>query len=425
MNTYHCQFHITTALILFVAQSVSGQPNPFYSNLPIGKYPIGFNIVTLTDSSRVTKPLYNYFGEKETGDRHKKISIHVWYPAKNNTGKGLLTYGDYSYMHLLESTNEKIDEKKKSAMQNNYRNYFEGFFGKIADTDWTKLKESKFLAQREAEPVHEKFPLLMGTLRPLSTSVTNEFMASNGYVVAMVLNSGGRQLLSYITDVSDMQHAFAYLNKTGRIDENTIGTYGFSGPGFAQVLLAMNDPRIGALADIESALYGERIWEIFSSSNYFDISKLKVPFLHIYGKKLAQADTHFEQFYKKKYSDRYHLLLNDPSLHHWDVATEGRASTTVIHIRGEHEAGIKASFELSNIYMLHFFNAILKMSPVSKKIIDDKSNISGYPDTLRTIQQYPAIGPPPDKAQFEEIQTVERNRLKVGNLMLEVSSDIL
>ncbi len=380
-------------IILLMYISANAQTNPIYINLPIGKYAVGFKIVTITDSSRVTKPLYNYFGEKEDGDRYQKISIHIWYPAKPNTGKGLLTYGEYSYNHLLKNSNEIIDSERVTAMQNSYRDNFQGFFGKITDDDWKKLKAASLLALKEAEPLKEKFPLLIGGLRPLSTSVTNELMASNGYVVAMVVSTSGRLPLGYIADVADMQQAIAYMNTTGLIDENSIGTYGFSGSGFSQVLLAMNDPRIGALADIESALYGEGIWAIFSSSNYYSISKLRIPFLHIYGKYLAQSDVKFDEFLNTKYSHRYHLLLNQPRLHHWDVATEGRASTTVLHVRGDMEPGIKTSFELSNIYLLHFFNSVLKKSSLSQTIINSKKNINGYPDSLWSIQQYPALKP--------------------------------
>jgi len=31
-----------------------------YTNLPIGKYAVGFKIETIADSSRITKPLYNF-----------------------------------------------------------------------------------------------------------------------------------------------------------------------------------------------------------------------------------------------------------------------------------------------------------------------------------------------------------------------------
>lgn len=392
---------LVTSLAMYIM--LQAQTGTLQANLPVGKHAVGFKIITITDSSRVPKPLYNYFGEKEKEDRYQKITIHLWYPAKPGTGKGQLTYGEYTYNHLLKNSNEVIASEKLAAIQNSYRENFQGFFGKIANDEWEKLKGAKLTAQKEAEALTEKFPLLVGMLRPLSTSVTNELMASNGFVVAMVLTTSGKLPLGYITDVADMQHAIAYLTKTGLIDENNIGTYGFSGSGFSQVLLAMNDPRIGALADIESALYGGGIWEIFSSSNYYDVSKLKVPFLHIYGKYLTERDVKFEEFYRTKYAHRYHLLLNQPNLHHWDVATEGRASTTVLHVRGDKEPGIKASFELSNIYLLHFFNATLKKSTSSQKIIDTKTSIAGHHDSLWSIQQYPALKPPPDKAQFEEL----------------------
>jgi tetratricopeptide (TPR) repeat protein len=203
--------------------------------------------------------------------------------------------------------------------------------------------------------------------------------------------------------VVDLQKGIAHLVNAGMAEENAIGAYGFSGSGFSQVLLTMDDPRIAALADIESALYGEGIWKIFSSSDYYDVSKLRVPFLHIYGKYLGMRDVSFDEFYRAKYSHRYHLLLNQPGLHHWDVATEGRASAMVLHNRGQLERGVKASFELANIYLLNFFNAVLKKDKTSQKTLDTKTMITGYHDTLWTIQQYPALKPPPDKLQFEEL----------------------
>ena len=174
--------------------------------------PVGFKIVTLTDSSRVTKPLYNYFGEKETGDRYQKISIHIWYPAKSNTGNGVLTFNDYCYNHLLNSTSEQIDEERRSGMVNSMRNSFEGFFGKIKDEEWQQILRNKMLAQKEAIPLPQKFPLLIGQLRPLSTTVTNELMASNGYVVAMSSEYQRANSIGIYYGCSDLQQAIAYLN---------------------------------------------------------------------------------------------------------------------------------------------------------------------------------------------------------------------
>ncbi|HEY0679292.1 MAG TPA: hypothetical protein VGD17_13470, partial [Chitinophagaceae bacterium] len=178
--------------LMMIGQAAYCQTNPLFQNLPVGKYAVGFKIITLTDSSRVTKPLYNYFGEKETGDLTWKIAVHIWYPAKTNSGKGTLTYGDYCYNQLLSSTNGTIAEDRKTGQLNAMRQNFQGFFGQIDDSKWQQLIATKLLATKDAAPLNEKFPLLIGMLRPLSTSVTNEMMASNGYVVAMVVNSGGR-----------------------------------------------------------------------------------------------------------------------------------------------------------------------------------------------------------------------------------------
>ncbi len=70
--------------LLFSCVLVHAQTNPVFTNLPVGKYAVGFKIFTLTDSSRIAKPEYNYLGEKIEGDRRKKIIIHFWYPPKAN-----------------------------------------------------------------------------------------------------------------------------------------------------------------------------------------------------------------------------------------------------------------------------------------------------------------------------------------------------
>jgi len=380
----------------------NAQTNLLFSNLPVGKYEIGFNIVTVTDSSRVTRPLNNYFGEKETGDRFRKITMHIWYPAKINTGKGKMSFADYCYSGDLSSLNENIKEADKNKMIVQTRAGLEHFFGKADNKNWSEIIQTKMLASKAGEPLNGKFPLLLGMLRPLSTTVTNELLASNGYVVAMVVSNGGRWPAGFISDINDMQKAIAYLSRTFMVDPDFIGTFGFSGSGFSQLLLAMNDPRIAAYADIESALYGEGVAEVLSSSDYYNTDKLHVPFLHIYGKELAKSDVKFDDFLKTKYSSRYHLALNYPRLHHWDVAAEGRLSTTLVHMRGNDEPGIKASFEICNIYLLQFFNSELKHLIESKKFLADRSLLKGYADSLWTINHYDALRQPPDRKQFGE-----------------------
>ena len=107
---------------LAIGFNALAQNNPLFRDLPVGIYTIGFKIITIADSSRVTKPLYNYFGERETGDRYQRISIHLWYPAKPNTGKGTISYNEYCYNHLFDKTSGFVDEETRSGMVKSMRN---------------------------------------------------------------------------------------------------------------------------------------------------------------------------------------------------------------------------------------------------------------------------------------------------------------
>jgi tetratricopeptide (TPR) repeat protein len=383
------------------------QTNPIYENLPVGKYKVGFKIITLTDDTRVTMPEYNYMGEKNDGDRTRKITIHLWYPANVNSGKRKLTYGEYCYNHLLTSTNAILTEEQKTAQFNNRRTAINRWFGQPTDEAWKRLLETPLMAHSEASAIQDKFPLLIGMLRPLSTSITNELMASNGYVVAMLLQENFN-VSSFpdmaLSDIPSLQLVISRLMKTENINENAIGTFGFSGSGFVQVLLAMHDYRIKALADIESGIYMDGLYEPLAKSNYYNPSKLRVPFLHIFSRDLSKQEKFIADFeVKTKFSERYQLLLNQPGLHHWDFAAEGYTSCLLLNNRGEAQNNIQQSFELANTYLLNFFNAKLKADPAGVKFISSKPSLPNVQDDLWDIKVLGPLKPPPTVSEFESM----------------------
>jgi tetratricopeptide (TPR) repeat protein len=372
--------------------------NPIYNNLPVGKYAVGFKVINYTDESRVTKPVYNYSGTSEEADHYRKIKVHIWYPAKMNTGKGILTYGDYSYMQLLGKTDEMVNHEAKKTAQNSHRDLLQGLYGRITDTIWNKLTKTSLLARKEAASLNQKFPLLIGMLRPVSTSVTNEMLASNGYVVAMVVTPGGSYPLDYIAEVADLQHVIKELNRSGMVDAKRIGTFGFSGSGFVQVLLSMYDPRISALADMESGLFSESFWKYLSGSNLYNIRKLRIPFLHFFREAPYKEEKYNSEFERSIFSDRYLRLFKYPKLNHWDFATEGRISTTVLGTRSNGPA-ISTSFELMNHSLLQFFDAVVKRKQTAAEIYDKQRFLLSQ-DTLSSITHYASIKPPPDREEF-------------------------
>jgi len=391
-------------VILFAGFAHAGQ-NPIYENLPTGKYTVGFKIITITDSSRVIAPEYNYLGEKNAGDRFKKITIHVWYPAKANTGKRNITYGEYCYNDLLTSTDETLPAERINSVLSSRRGSVRQWFGDASDELWKQLTDAQLLARANATFLPEKFPLLIGMLRPLSTSITNEMLASNGYVVAMVKSSTlYRAPLGSTEEISDMQHVMAHIVNTFKIDEEKIGTFGFSGSGFSQVLLAMYDYRIKAVADLESGIYMEGLYQLFSASNYYEPSRLKIPFLHAFSRDLSKQEKYFEDFERKTiFSERYHLLLNQPGLHHWDFAAEGYTSCIALKNRGADQSNFQKSFELTNIYLLNFFNAKLKADQNAQMFLTDKPSLSKIPSAIWNIQIRKGVRPAPNGTEFEDI----------------------
>ncbi len=407
MKTNRSLFQMVTAISFFLlfTMVVSGQKNRIYENLPVGKYAVGFRIITITDSSRITKPEYNYLGEKNTGDRYKKITIHLWYPAKANPAKRVLTFGDYCYNHLLKRTTETISDDQKDVQFGGRRRSVEGWFGKTTGDAWKKLLETSMLAAADAEPLKERFPLLVGMLRPLSTSVTNETLASNGYVIAMIQQDNFSSFaLSTLEAIPDMRFAIAFLGKNANIDNNKTGTFGFSGSGFSQVLFAMNDYRIRAVADIESGIYMDNLFQDFSASNYYTPSKLRAPFLHIFSRDLSKQEKFIDEFGNKtKFAKRYRLLLNQPALHHWDFAAEGYTASLFLNNRGEQSKNIRQSFEIASLYLLNFFNAELKKETKAVVFLSGKPALQQIQDSLWDISVLNAVKPAPDREEFEYI----------------------
>ncbi len=417
-----------TAIIVFLhATAALAQVSPVYETMPVGKYAVGFKIFTLTDDSRVVKPAYNYLGEKNEGDRRRKITIHLWYPAKINTGKKTLRFEDYCYNNLLRSTTEVMDKTQTEEQVNGRRRSVEGWFGKTKDDAWKKLLETPMLAAVDAEPVKEKFPLLIGMLRPLSTSITNEMLASNGYVVAMIQQVNFSSFAeSALESIPDMRFVIAFLDKNSSIDIDRIGTFGFSGSGFSQVLFAMNEHRIKAVADIESGIYMDNLFQNFSASDYYIPSKLRAPFLHIFSRDLAKQEKFINEFETKtKFAKRYRLLLNQPALHHWDFAAEGYTASLFLNNRGEQKNNIRQSFEIASVYLLKFFDAELKKDAKAIAFLSGRPVLGQTPDSLWDISVLNAVKPAPDREEFEYIirtkgveqaTIILRNAVKVDTL---------
>ena len=334
----------------------------------------------------------------QDASRDRPLVAHVWYPAATSSER-VMTFGEATLAHLEGRPQAELRQREDAT-----RRFFTQFGG-LSDDTWTRLLATPLLARRNAPPAAGRFPLLIGTLRPLSTTVTNEYLASHGYVVAMIhgdpptINDAGAALeVGY----RDMEFAIPEVRKLPFVDGRALAALGFSGSGFSQILLAMRHPQVQAVCDLESAIFDERIlWPLHRGYGY-DLSALRVPFLHTYSVPLSKLENRIADFEQMRYSTRYRYLVDAPGIHHWDFATEGMAAS-VVGVRGENGPRLKQVFETTNRYVLAFFDAYLRKDAAALAFLRRDPAANGAPAGLASIRELPGIEPAPTIEAFERM----------------------
>ena len=357
--------------------------SPLHGALVQGPHSVGFRTLAIHDASRA-----------------RPLTVHVWYPARPDAAGQGMTYAEAMLAHLASAP-----EAERTAREAQGRQFF-AQFGQVDDQAWARLKETRLHARRDAPAADGRFPLLIGQLRPLSTNVTSEYLASHGFVVAMTHGSnpqapsaGAGLEIGY----RDMEFAIPELRKLPAVDPRRLGALGFSGAGFSQLLLAMRHPDVQAVCDLESAIFdGRMMWPLAGGWGY-DVGALRVPFLHTYSVPLSKLEDRIGDFEKMRYSTRYRYLVDAPGIHHWDFATEGMAASTVLGLRAGNAPRLRAVFETTNRYVLAFFNAYLKDDAGELAFLKRDPAANGAPADLATIRELPGIRPAPSPAEFERM----------------------
>ena len=274
-----------------------------------------------------------------------------------------------------------------------------GEFGPVSDDAWARLKATRLLARRDVPAANGRYPLIIGLLRPLSTSITNEFLASHGFVVAMVDGEDDAEPedsgAALDIDYRDMEFAIPELRKRPDVHATALGALGFSGSGFSQILLAMRHPDVAAVCDLESAIFDDRVLHPLSRGWGYGVTALRVPFLHTYSVPLSKRENRIADFEAMRYSTRYRYLVDAPGIHHWDFATEGMAASAVLRNRGANSARLQQAFETTNLYVLKFFTAYLKKESEALAFLTRSPEANGVPAGLATVRALPAVIPAP------------------------------
>jgi hypothetical protein len=406
MNRFNLS--VTAIVVLALGTSAAGVSaqgrSPLFGSLVPGPHAVGFMKRGLRDSTRLELPKLDSAGRPQTADRSRPMTVHIWYPAAAGASQPM-TFRDYMFSHMPDT----VSDAARSTDEANRRRFFANF-GTVSDSAWSTLQRTPLLATRNAPPASGRYPLVIGALRSLSTTVTNEYLASHGYVVAMVdgenpdTPDAGAGLE---TAERDMEFAVPAMRKLAFVDATKLAALGFSGSGFSQILFAMRHPDVDAVSDLESAIFDDRVFWPLSRGWGYDVAALRVPFLHLYSVPLSKRETRFADFERMRYSNRHHYLVDAPGIHHWDFATEGMAASTVLGMRGANGTRLRQAFETTNRYLLAFFNAYVKRDAAELAFLRRDPAANGAPAGLATIRELPAIEPAPT---VEAFQTLIRTR---------------
>ena len=383
---------LAAAVVIPSVAYAEGTRSPLHGSLVPGPHPVGFTTIRMTDPTR-----------PQGTSRARAIVAHIWYPTSDAT-KAPMTFADTMVAHLDGAPAADLERREADTRR------FLAQFGEVSDLAWKTLRTTPLLARRAATPAQRRFPLIIGELRPISTSITNEYLASHGYVVGMVYappqgadptDPGAGLEIGY----RDMEFAIAELRKLPHVDPVSLAALGFSGAGFSQILLAMRHPDVRAVCDLEIAIFDDRMmWPLYRGWGY-DVTALRVPFLHTYGVPLSKRESRIGDFENMRYSTRYRYLVDVPGIHHWDFATEGMAASTVLKNRGEHNERLRQAFETTNRYVLAFFNAYVRGDATARSFLKQDPLANGVPAGLVTIRELAAVPAAPAADAFARMMS--------------------
>jgi tetratricopeptide (TPR) repeat protein len=129
-----------------------------------------------------------------------------------------------------------------------------------------------------------------------------------------------------------------------------------------------------------------------------------------------------QDFRDMRHSERIRLVLEQPGLDHWDVATEGMATAAVLGIRGEKAAGVRRTFEAANLYTRRFLDAHVKGDAAALAWLREPPERHGLGGVV-SVEALPAAPPAPTPAELERVGRTRGDAAVVEALKQARASD--
>ena len=319
------------AFVLAFILSANPVLSQLHGTLKPGSHKVGFKIIN--DKDQQGKPL--------------KISI--WYPA-SQIGSAM-KLSDYVDIPSLGGSQDK------NVLRSDLKKVLElpFVFGitTIPQKDYDNALTTPMFATLDAAVTNGKWPLIISDAEPSLLAVTNEYLASHGFVVAVPAMqypapSGDNTLYQGPTD--GLEQTMNFMLKQSYIDPKRVSALGFGGGALAAFYLGMKSKDIKSLVNIEGGLFMPESKTTLSTD--YAPGKFLVPLLHVVNPYITSKENAAE--FNAVKSPKYRLM-EKVRLRHHDFTIYGRIVNGSLKLRGaDGEKATQAYTDLHE-HILYFF----------------------------------------------------------------------
>ena len=374
--------------VLFQASIINGQTSLNEIDLDNGKYKVGFQHYTTSDSTRTYSRIYDYSNIKVA----RPISVSLWYPSEQNIDKK-------ESMKILDYFEILKEEEEWDYLPN--EQLLNWFYYSNTPANQNHLKELT-KAYSEIEFANGKFPIIVYTPSFQASSIENfalcEYLASHGYIVISSPSRGtetrwfsNNNAKEMETQARDVEFLIKEVGKFPMANYKKIAVMGFSFGGLSNVIAQNRNKKIKAIVSLDGT---ERYqYALLKESPFFDIQEMNVPYLHMAQKDIpekvlkednikAELNWKFELYDSISRSKAYRFKFNH--LTHSYFSTLGILFENRDKRQDKSDSEIMESYKWASVYTLNFLNAFLENDDKALKFIENKSSENGVRDSLIT-----------------------------------------
>ena len=381
------------------AQSTS----PLWGDLVPGPHRVGFRVIKLRDATRY----YPAPADVRLADRGFPLVLFYWYPAQAGPAARPMTFRDYQ---VAGGINDRLENRPAAEIATAdrdlkafYERPFNFPFGAIDDAVWARLGPTPLMAVANAAAKPGRFPLVVGVGGAGGNQALGEYLASHGYVVALIgspANTDLNQVAQMEYYVRDLEFALARMRQEPSVDPGPVATWGFSFAGMPALLASMRSPEIAAVVSLESAIFYPNFAPQMTGNPFYSPAAVRVPFLHMFRTRESRPNENLDGLRALRYSNRYRYLLNDSTLVHQDFGTHGMAAAVVLGKRPEALSAARLAQRANAEYVRHFLDAYLRNDAAARAWLAHSPTENGFPPEAITVERLDAVEPAPTPAEF-------------------------